>query len=120
MAVALSSRTQYAALCVTFSMKTAFYPTKINPSSFQLLLIPFIRYFFICGKTRRILDQLTTNPIDMKTLLLVKEIYYEGFRNLGNIIVRNYLKVFCWFSAILFAVVLYAFIFRVSTGFAFD
>ncbi|HUH46570.1 MAG TPA: DUF6747 family protein [Arenibacter sp.] len=56
----------------------------------------------------------------MKALLLVKEIYHEGFRNLGSILVRNYLKVFTWFSLILFAVVLYAFIFRVITGFAFD
>lgn len=56
----------------------------------------------------------------MKALLLVKEIYHEGFKNLGSILVRNYLKAFCWFSLILFAVVLYAFIFRVSTGFAFD
>lgn len=56
----------------------------------------------------------------MKALLLVKEIYSEGFRNLGNILVKNCLKAFCWFSLALFAVVVYAFIFRISTGFAFD
>ena len=44
----------------------------------------------------------------MKTLLLVKEIYAEGFRNLGNIIVKNYFKAFMWFSIAMFVVVLYA------------
>lgn len=56
----------------------------------------------------------------MKTALLLKEIYLEGFRDLGNFLVKNYFKAFAWFSFILFGVVLYAFIFRVSTGFAFD
>ena len=56
----------------------------------------------------------------MKTVLLIKEIYLEGFRNLGNFIIQRYFKVFAWFSFIMFMVVLYAFIFRVSTGFAFD
>ncbi len=56
----------------------------------------------------------------MKTTLLIREIYLEGFRNLGSLVVRNYFKVFAWFSFVLFFVVLYAFIYRVSTGFAFD
>ena len=56
----------------------------------------------------------------MKTILLIKEIYAEGFRNLGHFIVTNYFKAFAWFSFALFLVVLYAFIFRVATGFAFD
>lgn len=56
----------------------------------------------------------------MKTLLLVKEIYLEGFRNLGNLIIRNYFKAFAWFSFAMFAVVLYAFVFRIFTGFPFD
>lgn len=56
----------------------------------------------------------------MKTILLFKEIYLEGFRNIGNLILRNYFKAFAWFSFVLFVVALYAFIFRVSTGFAFD
>jgi len=56
----------------------------------------------------------------MKTILLFKEIYEEGFKNLGNIIVKKYFKAFAWFSFIMFFVVLYAFIFRLSTGFAFD
>ena len=49
----------------------------------------------------------------MKTALLIKEIYLEGFRNLENFIVQKYSKAFAWFSFIMFFVVLYAFIFRV-------
>lgn len=56
----------------------------------------------------------------MKTSLLIKEIYMEAFKDLGNFLVKNYFKVFAWFSFVLFFVVLYAFIFRLSTGFAFD
>lgn len=56
----------------------------------------------------------------MKTVLLFKEIYLEAFKNLGNLIVRNYFRVFFWFSFAMFLVVLYAFIFRVVTGFPFD
>jgi len=56
----------------------------------------------------------------MKTTLLIKEIYLEGFRNLGHLIIKNYFKVFAWFIFIMFFVVLYAFVYRVSTGFAFD
>ncbi|MEP3209183.1 MAG: DUF6747 family protein [Maribacter sp.] len=56
----------------------------------------------------------------MKTVLLLKEIYRDGFRNIGSLIVKRYFKFFAWFSFIMFAIVLYAFIFRVSTGFAFD
>lgn len=56
----------------------------------------------------------------MKVALLLKEIYIEGFKNLGHYLVKKYFKIFAWFSFIMFFVVLYAFIFRVSTGFAFD
>lgn len=56
----------------------------------------------------------------MKTILLIREIYLDGFKNLGNLILQKYFKFFAWFSFIMFAVVLYAFIFRISTGFAFD
>ena len=56
----------------------------------------------------------------MKTTLLIREIYLEGFRNLGHIIIKKYFKAFAWFSFVLFFIVLYAFIYRVSTGFAFD
>ncbi len=56
----------------------------------------------------------------METVLLFKEIYLEAFRNLGNYILRNYLKIYAWFSFSLFFLALYALIFRISTGFAFD
>ena len=56
----------------------------------------------------------------MKTLLLCKEIYLESFRDLSHLIVKNYFKAFAWFSFVMFAVVVYAFVFRVITGFAFD
>lgn len=56
----------------------------------------------------------------MKTALLIKELYMEAFRDLGHYLIRNYFKVFTWFSFAMFGMVLYAFIFRVATGFAFD
>jgi hypothetical protein len=57
---------------------------------------------------------------DMKTMVLIKEIYLEGFRNLGHYLLKHYLKAFAWFSFILFFITLYAFVFRVTTGYAFD
>ena len=56
----------------------------------------------------------------MKTILLVQEIYADGFKNLGSFLVKRYFKFFAWFSFVMFTVVLYAFIYRVATGFAFD
>lgn len=56
----------------------------------------------------------------MNTLILLKDIYFEAFRNLGSFITRNYFKFFAWFSFAMFFVVLYAFVFRVVTGFPFD
>jgi len=35
-------------------------------------------------------------------------------------LIKNYIKAFAWFSFTMFIVALYAFIFRVSTGYAFD
>ena len=62
----------------------------------------------------------SANLFEMKPALLLKEIYLEAFRNIGNLIVRNYFKAFTWFSFAMFFMVLYAFVFRVSTGFPFD
>ena len=56
----------------------------------------------------------------MKTILLLKEIYREGFRNLGHFLVKKYFKFFAWFSFCMFFVVLYAFAYRLFTGFPFD
>jgi hypothetical protein len=55
----------------------------------------------------------------MKTTLLIREIYLEGFRNLGNYILKNYMKFFSWFSFALIIIGLYALVFRIATGFAF-
>ena len=55
----------------------------------------------------------------MKNLVLIKEIYREGFRNLGHIILEKSFKLFAWFSFVMFFIVLYAFIYRLATGFAF-
>ena len=56
----------------------------------------------------------------MKTVVLITEIYSEAFRDLGHILIKNFFKAFAWFSFAMFLVVLYAFLFRAFTGFAFD
>ncbi|NJB72655.1 hypothetical protein GGR42_003146 [Saonia flava] len=56
----------------------------------------------------------------MKKLLLIRELYIEAFKNFGNIIIRNSFKIYSWMCIALIFVVLYAFIFRISTGFIFD
>ncbi|MEJ2161881.1 MAG: hypothetical protein P8X60_00755 [Robiginitalea sp.] len=56
----------------------------------------------------------------MKTVLLIKDIYMDAFESLGHFITKNFFKAFAWFSFGMFAVVLYAFVFRVITGFPFD
>jgi hypothetical protein len=56
----------------------------------------------------------------MKTMVLIREIYLEGFRNLGHFLIKHYFKAFAWFSFAMFFLALYAFIFRVTTGYAFD
>ncbi len=56
----------------------------------------------------------------MKNALLIKEIYLEAFKSLGSKIVKSYFKIFSWFCFASFLVVIYAFIFRIATGFAFQ
>ncbi len=55
----------------------------------------------------------------MKTLLLVKELYLDGFRHISHYLVKNYFKIFAWFSFTMLAVAIYAFFFRLWTGFYF-
>ncbi|KPM30946.1 Hypothetical protein I595_2925 [Croceitalea dokdonensis DOKDO 023] len=55
----------------------------------------------------------------MKTLLLVKEIYLEGFRNITHYLLEKSFKVYSWFCFGLFFIALYALIYRLATGFAF-
>ena len=56
----------------------------------------------------------------MNTLLHIKEIYINAFRHISNYVVRNFFKVFAWFAFAMLLIVLYAFVFRVYTGFPFD
>ena len=56
----------------------------------------------------------------MKTVILLRDLYSEAFRNLGSFLIKTYYKAFAWFGFILFLVVLYAFIFRIAGGFAFN
>ncbi|MGB5404059.1 DUF6747 family protein [Robiginitalea sp.] len=56
----------------------------------------------------------------MNTVLLIKKIYQDAFESLGHFITKNFFKGFAWFSFGMFSVVLYAFIFRVMTGFPFQ
>jgi len=55
----------------------------------------------------------------MKTILLIKEIYLEGFKNIQHYVVKHYFKSFAWFTLAMFVIVLYAFLFRLFTGFPF-
>lgn len=55
----------------------------------------------------------------MEKLLLVREIYLEAFRNWGNKILKRYFKAFSWFCFALLLITMYAFIYRLSTGFVF-
>lgn len=80
----------------------------------------FIHNLKYKGDKKAICTHINFKIWEMKTVLLIKEIYLEGFRNLGNIIVQKYFKAFAWFSFAMYCMVLYAFIFRVYTGFAFD
>jgi len=55
----------------------------------------------------------------MEKILLVKSIYMEAFRNWKHIIIKNYFKLFSIICFALIVITIYAFIFRLSTGFAF-
>jgi len=55
----------------------------------------------------------------MKTVLLIKEIYFEGFKNIGSYLLKRSLKLLTWFTIGVFIIVLYGFIYRLLTGFAF-
>jgi len=55
----------------------------------------------------------------MRKILLVREIYSEGFKNLGNTMVQNSFRAMSFICFALFTVVVYAFIYRMATGFAF-
>ena len=56
----------------------------------------------------------------MDKLLLLKEIYFEAFKNWSSLFLKRYFKVFSWICFALLAVAIYAFVFRVTTGFNFS
>ncbi|WP_422860687.1 DUF6747 family protein [Flagellimonas sp. S174] len=56
----------------------------------------------------------------MDQILLFKKIYAEAFRNLGHRILKNGFKIYFWICTALLAMVLYAFCYRLLTGFAWD
>ena len=56
----------------------------------------------------------------MNTIMLIKKIYLEGFRNLGAYIVINFFKGYAWLCFVIMAIAFFALIFRISTGSAFD
>ncbi len=56
----------------------------------------------------------------MKSILLLKELYLQAFKTINHFFIKSFFKIFAWICFISFVIVLYAFIFRVATGFAFD
>ncbi|MFT6933823.1 MAG: hypothetical protein ACJAUQ_000200 [Maribacter sp.] len=55
----------------------------------------------------------------MQKILLVKEIYIEAFKGWKDPTIKNYFKIWTFICFTLIAITIYAFIFRLSTGFAF-
>ncbi|WP_198439696.1 DUF6747 family protein [Pareuzebyella sediminis] len=55
----------------------------------------------------------------MKNLLLMREIYIEAFKDWTYKVLQKSFKAYSWFCFALLLITLYAFIYRVSTGFHF-
>ena len=55
----------------------------------------------------------------MGTLNIFKTLYKDSFKNLTNILLSSYLKVLTWGSLSLIGVIVYAFVYRLATGFSF-
>lgn len=56
----------------------------------------------------------------MLKTILIKKVYTEAFRHLGNQIVKNGFKIYFWICTALFVMVLYAFAYRLINGFIWD
>ena len=56
----------------------------------------------------------------MNTLLLIRTLYQDAFHSIRSFLVRHVYKLLFWFCFGCYLIVLYAFIYRVATGFAFD
>lgn len=55
----------------------------------------------------------------MTTLLLLKDLYRNSFVELENKFAASFFKMMSWMSFFGFMIVLYAFVYRVATGFQF-
>ena len=55
----------------------------------------------------------------MTTLLLVRELYVQAFKNLGHYLVVTYFKALSWLCFLTMGIIVYAFMYRLFTGFAF-
>lgn len=93
--------------------------TKCIALSTQAVLCVFHRYRWCDFRIRHSFD-VNPNQKNMSTISLIKEIYINAFKNISNFIVKRYFKAFAIFSFIMFLIVLYAFIYRVYTGFPFQ
>lgn len=56
----------------------------------------------------------------MKNVLLFKEIYLAAFRNLSNRFTKHSFKALALLFASSYLIAIYALVFRISTGFAFE
>jgi len=56
----------------------------------------------------------------MKNVMLMKELYLEAFKSISSNFAKSYLKILSWLFLASYLIVVFAFIFRASTGFAFD
>ncbi|WP_340201009.1 DUF6747 family protein [Ascidiimonas sp. W6] len=55
----------------------------------------------------------------MNKFLLLKDIYTEAFKNLGHYMVASYFKILTWFCVGCIGIVMYAFLYRMATGYNF-
>ncbi len=56
----------------------------------------------------------------MKSITLLWDLYHDAFKAIGNFVLRHVYKLLFWFCFGCYLIVLYAFVYRVATGFAFD
>ena len=53
----------------------------------------------------------------MKNLLLVKELYSDGFRDIKNLFISLFLKIYALFSFSMIALAIIVFITKIANGF---
>ena len=77
-----------------------------------MLLDPFFPNQLSIGWILAIL--INPKSVSLNTVLLIRYTYSEAFLKLGHFLSKEFFKVFAFISFALFAVVLYAFVFRVT------